>query len=162
MPAVRVDLEPHKGTIKQWLSEDVTLPRICILLREIHDLKVSRSTLCSRLSAWGICRQTPLKEQLARVKEVIKTEHARNRSDLDIRQMLARPEAGGLELSQKKFNELRRKTGIVRRRTAQQRAANRIELCKLIRAVLDEGHTENLGYRMLTVLLRGRGCDASR
>lgn len=161
MPARSIDLEPLRDTIETYLQQGLLYDIVCSRLLSEHDVRVSVRTLKKRLAQWGKRRRL-LPDTIQHCQQVIIAEYQKNRSDANIRHILSKPEHGGHTFTSKQLYKLRLNAGLGRRQTVEEKASERQGLCNMIREVLDEGHTENLGYRLMTVLLRGRGCQASR
>ncbi|KAI9795132.1 MAG: hypothetical protein M1816_000154 [Peltula sp. TS41687] len=63
MPRIVIDLEPYKDFIVELYQANCPMVRICAKLKESHDIKVSPTTVRSRLTVWDIPKPVPTKEE---------------------------------------------------------------------------------------------------
>jgi hypothetical protein len=161
MPYPLVDLASHREKIESLLHDGYNQKQVIVWLKDNCGITTTTRTLRKRLANWGL-RTSLTQAQRDQVERVVCEQYKLNRTDRMIQTVLARPQNGGLVVPLHVLSRIRRMAGIKRRHTIEAKAAGRAELCSLIKNVMETDRLEKVGYRLLTVLLRSKGCTASR
>ena len=149
-----IDLEPFRDEIISLAEKGTSYQSICNSLQSIHNLKVDRTILSTRLKTWGFISKTFAEDTILhdRLRTLIF-----QLSLLD-KQILPILQSEGYKISGRTLRRLRGKLGISRRVVSAEGKADRsAEIQRVIESEINTGDIEGFGRSLLHKHLRRHG-----
>ncbi|KAJ5953241.1 hypothetical protein N7454_000137 [Penicillium verhagenii] len=133
MPTRIESIDPFQAQITELVQQGRKQPEIISILKDTHNVTVSRSTLQHRLKEWGLYNPRP-PNTAAIEKRVRELTNTHNSSEI-----LTVLEAENLPTSNRSLQRIRRRLGIKLRLTPEQREKQMAEIKEVILAEIQKG-----------------------
>nr|OQO22884.1 hypothetical protein B0A51_08610 [Rachicladosporium sp. CCFEE 5018] len=160
MPRVRINLEPHRDQIREWLEDEgLTQEEVVAQLASRHGIRIAARTMRRFLTAAGIGTALRYEDDHELRRRILNFHYMVQCSDKESIAMLA---LDGFEVSQRRLQRMRLAMGLKQR----SRGACRAEMDTRMREALDQemeqGHIEDFGKMHLYQYMRSQYNIAGR